>query len=33
MPTGGELAFLHPLPVQRLWGVGLVTARKTTIVV
>jgi DNA polymerase IV len=26
-PTA-ELAFLHPLPVERLWGVGLVTARK-----
>ena len=25
---GGELAFLHPLPVQRLWGVGAVTAEK-----
>ena len=24
----GELAFLHPLPVQRLWGVGTVTAEK-----
>ena len=24
----GELAFLHPLPVERLWGVGRVTAKK-----
>ena len=24
----GELAFLHPLPVERLWGVGKVTAEK-----
>jgi DNA polymerase IV len=26
--TDAELAFLHPLPVQRLWGVGRVTAEK-----
>ncbi len=25
---GGELAFLHPLPVERLWGVGPVTSGK-----
>jgi DNA polymerase-4 len=25
---GTELAFLHPLPVERLWGVGAVTAAK-----
>jgi DNA polymerase-4 len=25
---GEELAFLHPLPVERLWGVGQVTAEK-----
>ena len=26
--TGAELNFLHPLPVERLWGVGRVTAEK-----
>jgi DNA polymerase IV len=28
VPPGGELGFLHPLPVERLWGVGHVTAKK-----
>src|SRR4051812_48159020 len=28
VPPDGELAFLHPLPVERLWGVGKVTAEK-----
>ena len=26
VPPDGELAFLHPLPVERLWGVGRVSA-------
>ena len=28
VPSGSELAFLHALPVERLWGVGRVTAAK-----
>ena len=28
VPPDRELAFLHPLPVERLWGVGAVTATK-----
>jgi len=28
VPPDRELAFLHPLPVERLWGVGHVTAAK-----
>jgi len=28
VPPGEELAFLHPLPIERLWGVGPITAGK-----
>ncbi len=28
VPTDHELDFLHPLPVEKLWGVGAVTSRK-----
>ena len=28
VPAGGELAFLHPLPVERVWGIGDATAEK-----
>jgi DNA polymerase-4 len=28
VPPDGEFAFLHPLPVERLWGVGKVTSKK-----
>jgi len=28
VPAGSELAFLHPLAVERLWGAGPVTAKK-----
>ncbi|WP_064442124.1 DNA polymerase IV [Hoyosella altamirensis] len=26
VPFGAEIAFLHPLPIERLWGVGAVTS-------
>jgi DNA polymerase-4 len=28
VPADREFAFLHPLPIERLWGVGTVTSRK-----
>src|SRR3954471_6272860 len=28
VPPGGELGFLHPLPIERLWGVGPATSAK-----
>ncbi len=28
VPADGELEFLHPLPIERLWGVGRVTSGK-----
>ncbi|MFZ0216535.1 MAG: DNA polymerase IV, partial [Candidatus Dormiibacterota bacterium] len=28
VPAAGELGFLHPLPVERLWGVGRSTSEK-----
>lgn len=28
VPADAEMAFLHPLPVERLWGVGPITAAK-----
>jgi DNA polymerase IV len=31
VPTDRELDFLHPLPVEQLWGVGAVTSRKLRI--
>jgi DNA polymerase-4 len=28
VPPGGELAFLHPLPIERIWGIGPATASR-----
>lgn len=28
VPAGTELSFLHPLPIERLWGVGAVTSAR-----
>lgn len=28
VPPDREIAFLHPLPIERLWGVGRITSRK-----
>jgi DNA polymerase-4 len=28
VPPGGELAFLHPLPIERIWGIGPATAAR-----
>jgi DNA polymerase-4 len=28
VPPGGELGFLHPLPIERVWGVGAKTSAK-----
>jgi DNA polymerase-4 len=28
VPPGGELTFLHPLPIERIWGIGPATAAR-----